>query len=60
MALFDMDFEYQCPHCGYHFLDEHDLEKETCEHTMVCDECGKKYTVKSKAVINIEVDVTKA
>jgi transcription elongation factor Elf1 len=55
-----MDFEYQCPHCGYHFLDEHDLEKETCEHTVVCDECGKKYTIKSKAVINIEVDVTKA
>jgi transcription elongation factor Elf1 len=60
MALFDLDFEYQCPHCGEHFLGEHDIEKETCVKIVTCDECGKKYKLTSKAVINIEVDVEKA
>ena len=58
--MFDLDFEYHCPHCGELLLGEHNLDSEIVNQTLTCDECGNKYKVKSKATIEIECEVEKA
>jgi transcription elongation factor Elf1 len=52
-------FDYVCPWCGEKYVGVHDLNKEKCTVILECDDCGKKYKLASKAVVNIEVDVKK-
>jgi DNA-directed RNA polymerase subunit RPC12/RpoP len=58
--MFDLDFEYKCPHCGEEYTGEHDLNTEIINQTLDCDECGKKYKLKSKITMTIECEATKA
>jgi|WetSurMetagenome_2_1015567.scaffolds.fasta_scaffold14850_1 transcription elongation factor Elf1 len=57
--MFDLDFEYNCPYCNELFLGEHNIDNKIVNKILICDLCGNKYKLTSKAILEIECEVTK-